>query len=261
MINFKQTLLVVMIISAIQTSETAVASGPHAFIPTTWGNNPYPVTYSASDHTPYAVVGQDPQTIIPSSKTKYINRYSIVRANVPSYSLVMQPNMNTDLKQPTYLVAQQPISSHSSITYPRDQQTQTAATNSGSDDEIEIMPKTMNQNSQYSDASIVGSPDDGVIGSSGGVLGSPQDVAVVESAGQSVYSGDMRQNQYIYPNVVPLNPRFYSPLMNPLRYQLDKRINTVQLGMNQYDQPLYGQVPTRAIPPSQYTNGLTGTSV
>ncbi|CAH8675107.1 unnamed protein product [Schistosoma rodhaini] len=261
MISLKPTLLVVMIISTIQISETAVAPNSRAFSSNSWGGNMYLVSFPASEHSPYMMARQDQQTNLPSPKTKYINRYSTIQSNVPSYPIFMQPPMNSDLKQSAYLVEQQPVQSHTTITYPSDQQIQGTAENTVSGDEMEITPRTIVQNPQYSDSSVVGSPDDGVIGSDGAILGSPQDVAVVESAGQSLYSGDMKQNQYLYPSPVRQDPRFYSPLMNPPRYQLDKRINTGYFGIGQYEQPLYSQVPRGTRPSSQYTNGPTGTSM
>ncbi|CAH8649643.1 uncharacterized protein DC041_0006110 [Schistosoma bovis] len=261
MISLKPTLLVVMIISTIQISETAVASNPRTFNSNSWRGNTYLVSYPVSERSPYAMARQDQQTNFPGPKTKYINRYSTFQSDVPSYPLFVQPTMNSDPKQPTYLVEQQPVQSHTAITYPSEQQIQPTATNTVSDDEMEITPRTIAQNPQYSDSSIVGGPDDGVIGSNGGILGSPQDVAVVESAGQSLYSGDMRQNQYLYPSPVPPDPRLYSSPMNPPRYQLDKRINTAYYGIGQYEQPLYSQVPRGTMPSSQYTNGITSASM
>ncbi|CAI2734747.1 unnamed protein product [Schistosoma spindalis] len=254
-------LLLIFLLDCSQISETAVASNSRTFNSNSWRGSTYLVSYPVSEHSPYAMARQDQQTNLPGPKTKYINRYSTFQSNVPSYPLFVQPAMNPDPKQPSYLVEQQPVQSRTTIAYSSDQQIQPTATNTVSDDEMEITPRTIAQNPQYSDSSIVGAPDDGVIGSNGGILGSPQDVAVVESAGQSLYSGDTRQNPYLYPSPVPPDPRFYSSPMNPPRYQLDKRINTAYYGIGQYEQPLYSQVPRGTIPSSQYTNGPTSTSM
>ncbi|KAK4476202.1 hypothetical protein MN116_001414 [Schistosoma mekongi] len=259
--SLKPNLLVMMVVSVIRISETAVVSSRQVYSPTTWGGGMYPVAYGASERTPYSMTEQDQQMSLPTPKTKYVNRYQILQPNVPSYSLYVQPTMNRDLKQPGYLVGQQSLPGQATTVYSRDQQIQAATANAGTDDEVEITPRTTARDSQYSDSSVVGSPDDGVIGNNGGILGSPQDLAVVESAGQPVYTGDMRQNQYLYSNTVPLDRRLYNPSFNSLQYQFDKHMNTMQFGMNQYEQPLYGQVSTGTIPSSQYANGLTATNM
>ncbi|KAH8864758.1 hypothetical protein KSF78_0003040 [Schistosoma japonicum] len=258
--SLKPNLLVMMVVSVIRISEAAVVSSRHVYSPTTWGGSMYPVPYGASERIPYSMTEQDQQMSVPTPKTKYVNRYQILQSNEPSYSLFVQPTMNPDLKQPGYLVGQQSLPGQATTAYSRDHQIQAATANAGVD-EVEIAPRTTAQNSQYSDSSVVGSPDDGVIGSNGGILGSPQDVAVVESAGQPVYTSDMRQNQYLYPNTVPLDRRLYNPSTNPLQYQLDNRMNTMQFEMSQYEQPLYGQVSTGTIPSPQYANGLTATNM
>ncbi|CAH8871467.1 unnamed protein product [Trichobilharzia szidati] len=240
------------IIYTTRFSETAIASNARSYNPWSAGSI-LPVSYPDSEIQQYSPTGQNQQTVFPlTSQTDLIDQYSLLRLSLPVQQLFLQSLMNPNFynqQQQPFMFNPPTLPSQTTILYPDDQKLPSAALSGVSEDEIEIPPGINVLNPQYSDASIVGGPDDGVIGIDGGIVGSPQDIAVVESAGQMLKTGDTPQTEYAYPGTVPVNPRLYSSLTNTFQYPFQ----SMPFAEDQYGQPPYRQVSRKTIP-SQYSD-------
>ncbi|CAH8438107.1 unnamed protein product [Dicrocoelium dendriticum] len=96
-----------------------------------------------------------------------------------------------------------------------------------------------------SGTSIIGSPADGVIGSDGQVLGSVQDTAAVESAGNlgpTLLQAQVPMPYLSGPQIYSSGQVAFAPGMRyPQSYVMDKGV-TYRVSMDQYGQPLFTQI-------------------